>query len=265
MHKTNYVRDLTKEMTIEIHSVDMPDDILKERRLLLSLMRQSVKFILPPRGVLIEDNFYSAIDADDRLRLPYPVTALEFSYPVTVSDSSPSKYIVLASELNETIRVDVVGYIATLDNWVVPPPCYLPLNGYIRRDVLSKDGAMVNAHFRESIGIDVYKDGINALLCFINAMQCTNVHAVNIGSSAKDAAKNKLLPLPFDDYHVLTIETHRSANDIVNGRGLTGRSPREHIRRGHIRRLQDGRKIWVNSAIINAGIGSKVSKIYRVK
>ena len=44
------------------------------------------------------------------------------------------------------------------------------------------------------------------------------------------------------------------------------RSPREHLRRGHIRRLADGRRIWVNAAIVGAGKGvGVVSKDYALR
>ena len=70
--------------------------------------------------------------------------------------------------------------------------------------------------------------------------------------------------LPFDDYHVLTINVggQGQREGAANG---SHRSPREHLRRGHIRRLQDGRKLWVNATVVNPGVGAKVMKDYRME
>jgi hypothetical protein len=42
---------------------------------------------------------------------------------------------------------------------------------------------------------------------------------------------------------------------------MTHRSPREHLRRGHIRIYQSGRRIWVNSTLVNAGVGGRISTV----
>lgn len=42
-------------------------------------------------------------------------------------------------------------------------------------------------------------------------------------------------------------------------------SPREHLRRGHIRRLEDGRKFWINAAVVAAGNGGKIHKDYGIR
>ncbi len=72
--------------------------------------------------------------------------------------------------------------------------------------------------------------------------------------------------LPFDEYHVLTVAIPSAKASVNNQAESIGdrHSPREHLRRGHIRRLQDSRKIWVNAAIINAGVGTKIHKNYAV-
>jgi len=45
----------------------------------------------------------------------------------------------------------------------------------------------------------------------------------------------------------------------------THRSPREHVRRGHVRRYADGKKIWIQSMVVNPGNGGKVTKDYIFK
>lgn len=41
--------------------------------------------------------------------------------------------------------------------------------------------------------------------------------------------------------------------------------PREHLRRGHIRRLPDGRKIWVQACVVGSRALGVVRKTYAVE
>ena len=47
--------------------------------------------------------------------------------------------------------------------------------------------------------------------------------------------------------------------------GGTHASPRTHLRRGHIRRLRWGPKVWVNSCVVNPGAIGGVNKDYAVR
>lgn len=48
--------------------------------------------------------------------------------------------------------------------------------------------------------------------------------------------------------------------------GGTHASPKEHLRRGHIRRFPDtGKQIWIQSTIVNAGVGKVDKQVYKIK
>lgn len=49
------------------------------------------------------------------------------------------------------------------------------------------------------------------------------------------------------------------------GLGGTHRSPRQHLRRGHIRRIQSGKKVWVNSAVVGAKNGGVICSTYAIR
>jgi hypothetical protein len=109
-----------------------------------------------------------------------------------------------------------------------------------------------------------------ALLEFLEALSCSNVrHEI---AQATDPAKNARRirdgKLPIYETRVLTVEVPRkvAAQKGSHGTG-THASPREHLRRGHIRRLPPDhtRKIWVNAAIVGAGNHGRVDKTYRIK
>jgi hypothetical protein len=77
----------------------------------------------------------------------------------------------------------------------------------------------------------------------------------------KGAAKRGALP--FDEYRVLVVNApgKEGAAQEHSAGAMTHRSPREHLRRGHIRIYQSGRRIWVNSTLVNAGVGGRISTV----
>jgi hypothetical protein len=96
----------------------------------------------------------------------------------------------------------------------------------------------------------------------LNALACSNVHIER--SEPKKSSKKIKSALPFDTYHILTIDVPgNSGGGMATG---SHRSPREHLRRGHIRRLGDGRRIWVNATVVAAGRGAGVvTKDYAIR
>jgi hypothetical protein len=98
------------------------------------------------------------------------------------------------------------------------------------------------------------------LLGFLNALACSNVAVERLTSKrgALKAAK------PVDAYHVLVIRGRHDGNGACNS-GAAHRSPREHVRRGHVRRLLDGRRIWVNVCVVARGAPGKVTKDYALR
>ena len=70
---------------------------------------------------------------------------------------------------------------------------------------------------------------------------------------------------PFYDTHLLVL-----AGRIVTAQGGSvsisdedGFKVREHVRRGHIRRLSDGRTVWVNNTLVAAGRSDKTYSVKR--
>ena len=100
------------------------------------------------------------------------------------------------------------------------------------------------------------------MLDFLNALQCSNVEVEKIPLKKTALAMRKAIP--FDEYHVLAIKVSQIKSIDCGAKNGLHRSPREHLRRGHIRRYANGSKIWVNAAVVNAGIGGKISKDYRL-
>lgn len=80
-----------------------------------------------------------------------------------------------------------------------------------------------------------------------------------IPSYKKRSANGKV---PFFDYKVLTINT-KEASPTKNGITGTHACPRQHLRRGHIRRLKN-KHVWVNSCVVGDATKGMVKKDYNI-
>ena len=107
-------------------------------------------------------------------------------------------------------------------------------------------------------------DECQTVLSLIEALSCSNVKATPLPARQKmNKGAAKRGALPFDEYHILTLDGHSKSS----GEGKTfldRRSPREHLRRGHIRRLEN-KRIWINSMVVNAGNHGKIHKSYMLE
>lgn len=108
---------------------------------------------------------------------------------------------------------------------------------------------------------------VTALLEFCEAISCCNVSSEIIQHEDKVAnkkrqAKNKL---PLYETRVLTVSLPSKSTSTSSGYAFAERnSPRQHLRRGHIRRLDDNRKIWVNSCVVGKSENGIIDKSYNI-
>lgn len=224
---------------------------------LLDLCAASKKFMLPDGGFLLMDTELRGLSADVPLRLPYPFVALEFHQGQ--SRQNTERMIIFARERSDenTIVITTSFFNSANGTWMAIAPCIVPMTNYFGKGepgAQGKDGlrffhSLTNA---DAQGIEqLYNESTSVVLSFLNALQCSNIHIVR--SEPKKLGKKVKAALPFDTYHVLTIDVGRSSGAGLGLTGCSHRSPREHLRRGHIRRLEDGRRIWVNATVVAAG------------
>ena len=242
---------------------DLDSIVARANQSAFHLATDSHKFLLPHGGRVIDDSELKALDDTVPLRLPYPSIALEyFEYtPIVADEVVSTKRIIFVTEYEDMILILPVPFIEKFSQWMPFPEIAISLTGYLGNPRIVNGRAKINfVKQHESLPDSDYVDELSVLLGFLNALQCTNVH---ISRSPANKAKAKSA-LQFDDYHVLEIDVP-STSLRAAASGGTHRSPREHLRRGHIRRLETGRKIWVNAAVIGAGKGAgKITKDYRV-
>lgn len=274
MEHLNFCRKMTIQFSAMAEIPSFDPELRERMQHCMTLAAVSHKFMLPDDGFMIDDDELRALDESKPLRLPFPSVALEYR---TLDDGSTegersSKRIVFATEMENGINFRCVAWMDSAGVFQPYAAFHLRNGLYLRRDIIV-DGLpsiqimdLPRPNNRAPIQSDRDDSGYEArvLLGFLNALSCINVKTER--SEPRKSGKKIKSALPFDTYHILTIDVGRSSPGAGAGMmGISHRSPREHLRRGHIRRLEDGRRIWVNATVVAAGRGAaKVEKDYRV-
>ncbi len=114
------------------------------------------------------------------------------------------------------------------------------------------------------------KDEVSNLLSFLLALSCTNVRSRDREDekllrkvNAKRISKGKR---PIFSYKILEVMVPRETLKYEDSskEELSRRSPRVHLRRGHVRRLADARRVWVNACVVGKKEEGMIHKDYKV-
>lgn len=260
---------------------------------ILTLAHNSEKFILPEGGRIFDDRLRGL---PDKLTLPFPSIVIEYTslkqeglvekvFPG--GTTTATKRIVVALQQDDRIKIYSIcswnegpqwgmqpWYAEVTKNWDGPmmdvpevAAGVLPEQGKIPGLAISLQKVdrlaerIAGPGWQKNAYYDML-DEINAVLSLIEALACSNVGHEVIRARKPNKGAMKHGALPFDDYRVLVIKQQKgkTRSDGIGSHD----SPREHLRRGHIRRLPD-KQIWVNPCVVNPGIGAKVDKQYNVQ
>lgn len=265
MEHLNFCRQLVKQIVNLVGIPSLAPELRTRAHQLLDLSAMSQKFILPDGGLLIEDNELRGLGGDTPLRLPHPFVALEFR-PREADGGNPTmKTVLFVREHLDTDSICITpAFFQPADGqWDWYDDALVPIHFYMERNTTKDGKAGLNFCFPGDSDKMVYAQIVSVVLGFLNALACSNVHVAR--SDPKRGGKKVKAALPFDTYHLLTIDAPGRESDRP-GFSCQHRSPREHLRRGHIRRLPDGRKTWVNATVVASGRGGGVvSKDYAIR
>lgn len=266
MNHLNYCRQIAKMCATLLAVPSLPKEKAAQFLHIADLCRASQKFLLPEGGILLADPELRGIDDTAEIHLPHEFTALEYEYSEAFDDGKSAKVVLFCREYDSRIWIKPALYSAANGTWMIPPEVVLPTQNVISRD---SSGRIINVVMLRPTGVTGeefdhhgYGSFCKVVLSLVNALSCSNVKVERSEAGGARKAMKKGA-LPFDDYHILTIDTGGKAGGSP-GAGGSHRSPREHIRRGHIRRYESGLKVWVNATMVNPGIGGKVHKDYMV-
>lgn len=263
----NYCRQMRKQFSDAISAPSFPRANREVLSHFIDLCVASQKFMLPNTGVILDDEDYRALDHSEPIHLPFPIIALEYSY-VVPKDKRPSglaassKRIVFCRERDDAVVLSPAFWSDSDGVWCPMPEVAIPRKDYLAKNPFPEDGRRTGVLIHQAdprIPRDDYADEVIAFMSFLNVLKCRNVQTEKV--FPKRATKTPNGALPFDTYHVLTVDTSMRDAATATGSG-THRSPREHLRRGHIRRYASGLRLWINATVVNAGRGGVVSKDY---
>lgn len=244
-----------------------------------------VKFVLPKGGKILNDRLRGL---PEDFRLPFPKIVLEYEAEDWVENGVASpKRIVFAQEIDiSKIEIFVVYSIVEngVEAWQFTPALarvcrvseddpapLVPEDAEIVRDdlisIFCSTGTLAHElwgdEWVENAQLEMSNE-MCAVLELIEALSCSNVshESLPMRRLAKSAAKRGALP--FDEYKVLVV-TNKDRNDMNICQSFGDRrSPREHLRRGHVRRYTNGLRVWIQSCVVNAGAGGRIHNDYLV-
>ena len=242
-----------------------------------SLLAGATKIVLPSDGIVLDDKSVRALRGDLPLSLPFDSIALEYTQTAGVDRWIPTggPRIVLAVQEEHEIQVHH-AFILDEKRWRSFHVMAIPRVGCLvdspEQEWTGYEGRYVRVRpcFDGKSGpgermIDLPAQDptlapLRVLLGVLNALACTNVSLSD--SPLNNAKRPKKAALPFDSYKILTLGDPAEARGRLASASGDRRTSREHLRRGHIRRLLSGACVWVNAHVVNAGVGGKVKKDY---
>jgi len=268
----------------------------------LNSFGRAEKFLLPQDGLLFDDT--DAKHFVKFFKLPFPAVVLEYegttgNYRRKPRDNYEAvKVILLAMEANlqsRQSRMDLnyddkkekdgaivcVAYSqeANPKEWLlIPATIYIPYGSQAQEFAADINKIIVGVLYPL---MDIDEDAQDFATCtsavikeslslfhFCSALNCSNVTYDTVKApkfiNSKRKAKGEL---PLYEYKILTVDTR--ARHVDTGEVLsTGRkhaSPRQHIRRGHIRHYKSGKNVWIQQMTVGDPAKGRIDKDYKVK
>lgn len=259
-------------------------------RAVATAIGEAQHFALPDGGKIFDDALRGLAGHD--LRLPFDAITIEFHYP-----SNGASTVVLALEREREWFAGGMALQSALDRsdddrfilvvmlmrWGRLRWMPVPLAGLIEASSFNTGRAphmypfvmfanLYDAQITrsgstyESILDNQLSYGVGSLFEFLEALTCANVEpSIHQPATPKLNAKRvKAGKLPIYETKVLTIKPTRETGESRGPLGHERNGPRQHLRRGHIRRLPSGKNTWVQSCVVGSLRNGLIDKSYEV-
>lgn len=231
------------------------------------LINRSIHFVLPDGGKLLNSRGKS-FSGTDNVILPYESITIEF-----YDDVMEEKVLLFCTDLGDnTGEIFMQEFYSDRGGkiWfprtrfqVIDKSC-VNADGWIE---IKKNIIKIKSMMLIDSAADNEDNGLISsitLLELLEALSCKNVSMVNYQeASIANAKRIKAGKLPIYETKILVLKTPQTVSKGQPGGGAHA-SPRQHLRRGHIRRLPFG-NIWVNSCVVGDPAKGRIEKSYQVK
>lgn len=142
--------------------------------------------------------------------------------------------------------------------WLITPPFHFEFEGE-RLFLEQLGGFPAPSSDKDQIGRCFWR-----VLNAFYVIGCSNVELTdNKPPAALNKKRAKAGKLPLFEYKTLVLKVGKGSARSADGGG-THASPRVHLRRGHVRRIDATRRVWVQSCVVGSKHGM-VAKDYRVE
>lgn len=258
---TNYCAELIDSLTHKHHvnSTVYCDEI-----------NQAIKFRLPDNGRICEvkaqDNWETTFQPYiPILKLPFDTLCLElklqFESPKNSEDCETIPAVILCKQLDEGIGFYPFLGPHTNGNsaWI----CYTEKPCLLRGQWGENPSLQVGP--KEQGQSEFISIIMKVILNFLAALNCSNAESVDdiLPPEKLNKSRIKKGKTPFFSYKVLTINSQKDNAPFNSNSKGSHSSPRIHLRRGHIRKLES-KTVWVNACVVGDKKKGAVNKDYQV-
>jgi len=230
------------------------------------------RFLLPEEGYTNDILGFTAVE-NEVLNLPFPRIFLEYydNYEVLLNGNITKgrvKIGIAVTESHEQIihdspSIKLHPWIYGIEpKWILLRPFFVSKVKWMEKK--GPEGYYYNIAldpYYLSLGqttVDICNPFLKSTIGLLNVLACSNVSTHRVNKKKEHSGK----PKPYDSYWELVVE--RKEYDAT-GIERPHRSPREHIRRGHVRKqpYKEGIKsIWIQPTLVNPGTPGKIYKDY---
>jgi len=200
---------------------------------------------------------------DGNIKLPFPLVLVEYVVPMHMAGDSQEADVTLFAICRQQDGKVSVTFLSNhgSDRWGVVGGCTLECRG--------SAGVLPHSYVHSGpVSVEHETAIYNAsqgLYWVLGAMSCSNVALVDQAPpDALNRKRSKSGKVPLFTYKTLHIVTDRDRTKRTARENDTEarQSPRLHLRRGHIRRLDEARMIWVQPAMVGDPERGKVVNAY---
>lgn len=221
------------------------------------MISDAVHFAIPDGGKVFDDGLRGI--AGQEIRLPYKAITVEFI-------ANECKHVVCACETgfdNET-QIIIACCADVGSGWV-----FLPFLGRVIG--VNESGGFI-CKFADNEGNEPTDGTLAAAFCaesvleLIEALSCANVYSEPIEHVSDRVNERRVRDgkTPIFETRRLMLKIPSKISQSREGIASDRKSPAEHLRRGHIRVIDGGKRIWVNSCVVGRSENGRIDKQYSV-
>lgn len=262
----NYAAEAEKQFTnYQVSNFVNDADYQANLKEILNTLNHGVHFALPDNGVIFNDNFKGMTNVP--VKLPFERITIEF-FTTNHYDKNISKIIIVAEQKLDEIIAHMLMFEKNKKVWVTSPCAFLTKSQVFDESFvfqtfdLSKDFSIL----ARSVKLRCGKTIATHLCELLEALSCKNVYTQALEPFNHKKKNDKLVKagkLPLYETKILVVDSSVKIVDKTD-LGGTHASPRQHLRRGHIRRYATY-SIWINNMVIGKASNGKIDKSYAVK